>query len=492
MMIQNSNPISVLQGLETGGAIQQGSPVDTAGNATFTAGLLQQIALLQGNIPGGLNASSQTETDILSSLLGKGGFNQSNFTDQEVQDFAAFIGKTSPPAKNTDQGINLGDTLNALSEIMQYLQSLHTDSTDSKINSPGTDILNTETKTGGQGVSDVPSVEQADLSVDSSNTKDAVDQSRQQPADPAALAAMSGLIQPVQSSQSMTREPQVQDQQTAVSAVPDHSGLASVFNGKDEVTPQKKTGQSTSGDSKFFVPQTLGDQQAPVLANAAAGAGIGQENHPQNSGREPQAQTERSVENLNLSTQQNVGMETDKMPNGMAAAGIAQLNQAVSVGKPVEAPPMSQHLNHPDWNQELGQKLIWMHKQDIPSAELRLNPQHLGPISIKIDVSQDQATVSFTAQHAEVRDAIEAAIPKLREMLGGQQLNLADVNVSQQQSEQKQARDFFQAASDQGRGNKGGQNAEDDKSSSTPAVNVTDEINTGRAVVSNGLLSLFA
>jgi len=63
---------------------------------------------------------------------------------------------------------------------------------------------------------------------------------------------------------------------------------------------------------------------------------------------------------------------------------------------------------------------------------LRLNPGYLDPVTIKIDVTQDQASVAFTAQHAAVKEAIDAALPKLREMFSTQQLNLAEVSVSQE------------------------------------------------------------
>jgi len=58
-----------------------------------------------------------------------------------------------------------------------------------------------------------------------------------------------------------------------------------------------------------------------------------------------------------------------------------------------------------------------MNNKSISAAEIKLNPAHLGPISVRIDVNQDQATIMFTAQHADVKEAIEASIPKLREML---------------------------------------------------------------------------
>jgi flagellar hook-length control protein FliK len=87
---------------------------------------------------------------------------------------------------------------------------------------------------------------------------------------------------------------------------------------------------------------------------------------------------------------------------------------------------------HPNWGKDLGEQIVWMNNKDLSAAEIRLNPEHLGPISVRIDVNKDQqASIMFTAQHLEVKEAIEASIPKLREMLVNQQLNLVNVNISQ-------------------------------------------------------------
>jgi flagellar hook-length control protein FliK len=133
-----------------------------------------------------------------------------------------------------------------------------------------------------------------------------------------------------------------------------------------------------------------------------------------------------------------------------------------------------------------------MHKQEIPAAELRLNPRHLGPITIRVDVTQDQATVAFTAQHAAVKEAIEAALPKLREMFSAQQLSLAEVNVSQEDTGQRQARSFAQMGSNSDRS---GQKEKDEVASNEQAEKakeIADEIEAGRAIASNGILSIFA
>ena len=174
------------------------------------------------------------------------------------------------------------------------------------------------------------------------------------------------------------------------------------------------------------------------------------------------------------------------------AGDLQKLNQSMPSQPSGPMTSMSKTMADPAWSSELGDKLIWMHKQAVPSVELRLNPEHLGPIVIKIDVQNDQASVSFSAQHQAVKEAIEASIPKLRDMLGGQQLQLADVNVSQHQSEQRQAREFYQAAGDQGQNRQPQTDEALQQTVANDSHDIMEEIEAGRAIASNGLLSLFA
>ncbi len=173
------------------------------------------------------------------------------------------------------------------------------------------------------------------------------------------------------------------------------------------------------------------------------------------------------------------------------AADIAQMNRAILSENKADLPAMNKHFAHPEWGQEMGERIVWMHKRAIPSAELRLNPEHLGPIKIKIDVSQEQATVAFSAQHAAVKEAIDAALPKLRELFSTQQLNLAEVTVTQDEAGQKQPRGFSQA---QGDGSQREKQPEEmtEQEQIAGVMDIVDEIEAGRAVASNGLLSIFA
>ncbi len=92
-----------------------------------------------------------------------------------------------------------------------------------------------------------------------------------------------------------------------------------------------------------------------------------------------------------------------------------------------------------NWATDLGQKVVWLANADKQSAQLTLNPPEMGPIEISLDVDKGTASVSFTSANAEVRDALETALPKLREMFASAGIELGQTNVGAQSFSQQQA-----------------------------------------------------
>lgn len=97
---------------------------------------------------------------------------------------------------------------------------------------------------------------------------------------------------------------------------------------------------------------------------------------------------------------------------------------------PNTAEKLTPRVGTPAWDQALGQKVVWMVAGEQQSASLTLNPPDLGPLQVVLNVSNSQANATFIAAQPEVRQALEAALPKLRDMLGeaGIQLGQASVN----------------------------------------------------------------
>lgn len=167
----------------------------------------------------------------------------------------------------------------------------------------------------------------------------------------------------------------------------------------------------------------------------------------------------------------------------------AQLGSQNRAAMSAELPPLTQSFAQVDWGNELAQRIVWMHKQEMPSAQLNIHPRHLGPLEIRVDVAQDQASVAFTVHHAQVKEALEAALPRLREMLGTQQLNLVNVDVSQHQSEQRQASNQSGAESNAFTGNA---SHFSDNTGASLETSLSDEIEVGRGLATQGLISIFA
>ena len=99
---------------------------------------------------------------------------------------------------------------------------------------------------------------------------------------------------------------------------------------------------------------------------------------------------------------------------------------------------ISTAINQPAWGDEFAQKITWIATQRNQSAELHLNPPQLGPVDVVLKMNGDQATALFTSPHAAVRDAIEQAIPKLREMMAENGIMLGQAMVSDHSAKQDQ------------------------------------------------------
>ncbi|MBI4937486.1 MAG: flagellar hook-length control protein FliK [Nitrosomonadales bacterium] len=118
--------------------------------------------------------------------------------------------------------------------------------------------------------------------------------------------------------------------------------------------------------------------------------------------------------------------QTGSGPAASSAGGTTQLR--------VDTP-----LTRNSWGEEFSQKIIWMAAQRGQIAELHLNPPDLGPLDVVLSVSDGQATAMFSSPHAAVRNAVEQALPKLREMLADNGIMLGNATVSDQQPRERQA-----------------------------------------------------
>ncbi|GAO37482.1 flagellar hook-length control protein [Sulfuricella sp. T08] len=139
------------------------------------------------------------------------------------------------------------------------------------------------------------------------------------------------------------------------------------------------------------------------------------------------------------------------------AANPAMTAVAFHNPEPLPALPVAPRVGSAEWGGAVGEKVVWMANQSHQVAELHLNPPNLGPLEVRLTISNDQASALFVSQHSAVREAIETALPRLREMLADNGIMLGNVTVGSESFSQQQA--FDQGNGKEG--NRGGLGAED-------------------------------
>ncbi|MCC7643698.1 flagellar hook-length control protein FliK [Janthinobacterium sp. EB271-G4-3-1] len=142
--------------------------------------------------------------------------------------------------------------------------------------------------------------------------------------------------------------------------------------------------------------------------------------------------------------------------------------QQAAAAVAVPADKLTGRVGSPAWDQQLGQKVVWMAAGGDQSATLTLNPPDLGPVQVVLTVTNDQADAAFMSAQPEVRQALEAAMPRLREMMSEAGIAFGSATVSAGTPEQQNNGE--RAASGERRGNGQGGGASGGEIAIAPAT----------------------
>lgn len=156
--------------------------------------------------------------------------------------------------------------------------------------------------------------------------------------------------------------------------------------------------------------------------------------------------------------------------------GLARVELPSALAAPVP-------LHTPRFADEMATRLAWIAQQAGGEATLRISPEGMGPVDIRVSLDGDRIDLGFTAAQADTRAALENALPKLRDMLQQQGLQLGHADVGQRHAQGSNA-------SGDGRSERSG--SASGRSEELAAVpGVSGEI-VVRVPTSRGLLDLYA
>ncbi|MDN3524883.1 flagellar hook-length control protein FliK [Halomonas sabkhae] len=118
---------------------------------------------------------------------------------------------------------------------------------------------------------------------------------------------------------------------------------------------------------------------------------------------------------------------------GTGAPGQATTTLATTATPPAQA-SLTAPVGSQDWTRQLGQQLLrFSQGSGEQRIEMRLHPAELGPLSVSLKVGDQGAQAQFLSTHAPVRQALEQAIPQLREALAEQGITLGETSVGEHQ-----------------------------------------------------------
>lgn len=161
----------------------------------------------------------------------------------------------------------------------------------------------------------------------------------------------------------------------------------------------------------------------------------------ENAGKMPQPSNMVSAEVIASMRQLDVPGErssTAKLTNPLVFSTTLGTAATPVVGATSSATPalsldIQPQLNNSAWSKVMSSRVVWMAREGVQQAELRLNPAHLGPVEVRLSMQNDQTNVTFIASNAAARDALEQALPRLRESFTENGLALNHAEVSHQQ-----------------------------------------------------------
>jgi len=447
MNVESSNLINVLPGAAPleGGA--SSAAVDSAISEIFGDALKVQLQLLEGQSANKMTAVSEVITTIAPSA-----------EPGKMQDLADLLGKDLPLSYKVEDGEDLHAALSVVTDSWKYLGAdAKSFSGETKVEKLDlSQILPTETTT-----EETIPVESLQILEAKGNIEQVAKKPQEteeaKPDESGVLTTVAAGTEPV------LLQPFVQSQNPLNTVVDSANADLESLSVVSQFVSTNKTNAPVKSD--------LTKENTLTTKILADGAEVVDAPKFQLSAGE----TKSAPQDYKLAVESHADIN-------IAATAVNGQNDKLPVEAKTEVPALSRPLTHPEWSKDLGERIVWMNNRAMPAAEIKLNPQHLGPVSVRIDMNHDQASIVFTAQHAVVREALEASVPKLREMLNDQQISLVNVSVSQQNSSeqrnsQSQAFNSFVGES---------------VPEGVDGVGNADHIDNERVVVSNGLLNMYA
>ncbi|MDO9227550.1 MAG: flagellar hook-length control protein FliK [Pseudomonadota bacterium] len=193
------------------------------------------------------------------------------------------------------------------------------------------------------------------------------------------------------------------------------------------------------------VLRTMQSKMAPEMAATSAASGVGQRQElPLTPAQQvlalggAQASTQAAAllegggEVLPPLTAVTTPVEAGRPLDPSVLAATRQLGPLEQFARTAEAPiraTLDAPLRSQGFPAEFSEKIVWLVGRQAQSADLSLNPPQLGALEVRLSLSGSEAGAQFYSPNPLVREAIESALPRLRELMAQAGIMLGDAQV---------------------------------------------------------------
>lgn len=236
---------------------------------------------------------------------------------------------------------------------------------------------------------------------------------------------------------------------------------------QDSLPAERRSQNALASDLKGTTPLPSTQATAPLIAPAVV-------------------QQARAVTRVQMESLQRISFadidSAETAPQSVAGRTLqppAPLVAGTEPGSRVVSLSLDTPFESPDFSRQFAERVGWVIHAKLGNAQIKINPEHLGPVDVSIDVDEQQARVQFVAAAPLTREAIESSLPRLRELLEQQGLQLADADVHDGSKHQQR---FAESTTDQ----------DFASSSSEPeSQEQTDAMPLRRAMLQEGIIDTF-
>lgn len=200
-----------------------------------------------------------------------------------------------------------------------------------------------------------------------------------------------------------------------------------------EATVPRRAGQdATASSPNRDAPNGVESSNASPVARAVhavhasqAGRGAGDE-HARGDGEK---RFTRTLESASEDSRPSASAP-DRTPQILNATPAAAAAATPPAGTPVTRFDAEVPVGHPEWTHRIAHIASVALRNGLQEAEIRVRPDDMGPITMKVSLDGDTASVAFTAANADTVAALQDGLPQLRETLAASGLQLGQASVS--------------------------------------------------------------